>query len=268
MGSFHVPRETSCNLNLQAPSTLYRSRLGAQSDASSIGSTPTPSRPTGVTSTTSEVPAHLDTSSRRLASVQRTSPSGRGQRGGSGRLLGSDRTARRQNLRERGAFDAGDSTSPTLPDLPCDGSPSTSANTNPPADMSLPAAGHQSARKHLRNWRNAHLAAGARRHHPPRDEPPRISRTCGTGRRIFPATKGELGPTRTSNEGRRSLTSTPGSPTWEVHHCHTHSAVISEGSVGRSATASSIDVWVGRSAERGASPPRQWPCRPCVTETG
>lgn len=174
--------------------------------------------------------------------------------GGSSRLLGSDRIARRQHLRERGAFDAGGSTRATILDLPSGGSPSTSANTDPPADMSLPTAGHQSACKRLRNWRNAHLAAGARRHHPPRDEPPRISRTCGTGLRIFPATKGGHGPTRTSNKGRRSLTSTPGSPNWEVHHCHQHSAVISEGAVGRSATASSIGVWVRRSAERGASP--------------
>jgi hypothetical protein len=63
------------------------------------------------------------------------------------------------------------------------------------------------------------------------------------------------GPTRDWNEGHRSLTSLTGSPTWEVHRCHPHSSVISEGVASWPATAHSIDVWVRRPPERGASPP-------------
>lgn len=76
--TFHVKRRAISMFGHRAPS---RSRLCAQIHASSIGSTPAPPRPTRVTSTTTEVPAHVDTWSRRPAPVQRTSPPGRGERG-------------------------------------------------------------------------------------------------------------------------------------------------------------------------------------------
>jgi hypothetical protein len=75
--TFHVKRRSISSFRRQARSA---EPIRAQNHASSVGSTLAPSKLTGVTSTTSAVPAHFDTSLRRMAAVHRASPPRRGQR--------------------------------------------------------------------------------------------------------------------------------------------------------------------------------------------
>jgi hypothetical protein len=75
--TFHVKRRSISPFRRQAPTAVP---IWAQNHASSIGSTPAPSKLTGVTSTTCAVPAHFDTSLRRMAAVHRTKPPRRGAR--------------------------------------------------------------------------------------------------------------------------------------------------------------------------------------------
>ncbi len=163
MASSHVPRETSLNLILPSASTLRRGYLGAESCAvnreyvwsfQADGSHEHNLRGAGLL-------RHIVTPNGRRAPYI-AAPSGRAHgvaAGGSSVTAPHGARTSKNGTTSTHAIEAGRPSSPS----PGGNSPSASANTDPPADMSLPTLGRQSARRHLRNWRNAHLAAGAQR---------------------------------------------------------------------------------------------------------
>lgn len=110
----HVPRETSRDLTTPEASTRHRGYLGAESCIDNR-STRAPFKLTEVTYTTTTVPAHLDTSLRRVVAKYRTSPPRVEERSEQqqGAPMRPHRTAA-PNLQDRDDFNARDSGKPTI----------------------------------------------------------------------------------------------------------------------------------------------------------